>query len=131
MEQFSWPYHGISVRYPEGGTRVKLGGSYTLAVPPSSPDARILALRFKVLRWISNTDGTLNTTSDPGLNLGRLVAFYEDHLLWKEFSYPGFPGRTAENPLVVKFNRPLEIPEQKEGGYGAVEGTLIELIEVP
>lgn len=127
MAIFNFPYHKQSTEYPESGYRAKLGNSYTFTAPPIAPDTRTFTLTFATMRWFTNTDGSVNLVPAPGINLGLLYQFYEQHKLYAVFFYdhPMF-GR-----LPCRFNKPLKIPKGLTNGDGAVEAFDLEFIEAP
>jgi hypothetical protein len=127
MAIFDFPYHKFSTEYPDNGFQAKLGGSYQYSAPPSAPDQRIFKLKFKALKYFTDATGAIDQTQQPEINLARLEAFYNLYKRNLTFIYP----HPVLGELPVRFNKPLVIPEGKEGGDGAVENIEIEFIEQP
>ena len=123
---FDFPNHMVEEKYPESGTRLTLGNSYTFATPPTAPDQRIFTLTFQTMWRGLNGNGTVDVTSQPGNNMGALRDYYEDHKLYKTFQY--------QHPwlglLNVRFNQPLQMPKGKPDGRGWSEGFTVEFIEM-
>jgi hypothetical protein len=129
METFNFPYHTPSWDYPKG-TAVKFGRGYTFSVKPQGPLQRTFKLNFKGgMRWFVNLDGTINATTQPTMNMKRLVDFYEAHLTWKTFVYP----HPVFGNVLVKFDpdSPFNVPEPLSGGSGQTESFTLQLIEQP
>lgn len=132
MERFYFPYHTFSAKYPESSVRVQFGNNWTFTAKPDAPDVRQITLKFQAMKYYPPTiDGngvaTQDITTNPEINLAALEKFYQDHRLHKKFIYP----HPVYGDMVVKFQRPLEIPEGVQGGDGVVEGIEVELMEQP
>jgi hypothetical protein len=126
MATFDFPFHKFSTENPDSSFRMKLGGSYQFTAAPSSPDQRIFKLRFYALKYFM-TNGVLDKTIYPDINLARLEDFYALHKMWATFIYP----HPVYGNLSVSFNKPLVIPEGVDGGDGAVQNIEVEFIERP
>lgn len=127
MEVFAWPYHRIVTEYPESGFRVELGNSYTYTAPPPAPDQRKFTLKFQTMFYWEDGVGGIDRIRQPELNMACLEDFYNAHKLYKSFIY----SHPVYGDLVVKFNKPLHIPEGIPGGTGAVMPFEVELLEQP
>lgn len=127
LDVFDFPFHQVSVSYPERSTQVKLGGNYLFSTKPAGPAMRSFNLEFKVLYWFKNQYGAFDALMEPKLNLMQLEAFYLKHELHKDFIY----NHEIYGNVVVKFTKPLSIPTAKENGNGAVFGITLSLIEQP
>lgn len=125
MEEFSFDYHTFATAYPDSGTKVQLGNSYEATTEPVAPDQRLFQLEFPEMRYQCLANGEPDLSYEPGLNLHLLDAFYRRHKLWKSFQY----RHPAFGLVVVKFNKPLQIP--KANKYGWVRNLQIEFKEQP
>jgi len=126
METFVWSMHTQSTEYPEG-FKTKLGNSYTFASEPRAIYQRIFKLKFNALKYFTYSNGTIDRTFMPALNMGALELFYQQHEMWKDFIYP----HPVYGNVVAKFHRPLVVPEGVMGGGGVVQGFGLELEEQP
>jgi hypothetical protein len=72
-------------------------------------------------------NGSIDRSVHPEYNLALLDDFYGLHKLHATFTY----NHPVYGPLSCRFNKPLKIPEGKEGGNGVVENIEIELVEMP
>ncbi len=127
MAIFTFKNHTTATDYPDSGFRAKLGNSYQFSAPPPAPDQREFTLKFALLKWFPNPDGTMDLTKFPEINLALLDAFYNRHRTWATFVYP----HPVYGNLPCKFNKPLKIPAGILGGDGAVKDIEINLIEAP
>lgn len=123
---FDFPYHRVGTKYPTQGNNLKLGGSWDYSSKPNCPPQRVFTLDFKVLKYYGEA-GSLDLISDKEINLGVLEAFYNEHQLYKKFIYP----HPVYGELLVKFQRPLEVPMGIAGGGGAIGGVVVVLVEQP
>ena len=126
-ERFDFPYHTFRTIYPESGTRVQFGKGYVFAARPDSPVQRRFVLKMTGMQYFVGENDEIDTETMPQRNMGRLQAFYEEHELWKSFVYP----HPVLGDVLVKFNKPLDIPEGIIGGNGVLPEFEIELIEQP
>ncbi len=124
---FDFPYHTFETEYPSSGFKAQLGNSYQFDAPPSAPDQRKFTLKFKTMRILLNTDGTIDVLTSPQINMGTLDAFYNKHKMFAVFIY----HHPMYGDLPCKFNKPLKIPKGLENGGGALSDFEVELIEVP
>lgn len=127
METFDFPYFRVATKYPESTLKFQFGRSWTFAVPPHSPDQRLFVLRMDGLVWYEDENGDPDLLTNPAINLPRLVAFYETHLMWKNFIFP----HPMFGERVCKFNKPLEIPVGADGGFAVYNNIELEFIELP
>lgn len=126
MAIFDFPYHTFGTENPESSFRVAFGNSYTFSAPPSAPDQRIFTLKFPAMKYFI-TNGQLDKTREPALNLARLEEFYAAHKMHLTFTYP----HPVYGDLPCSFNKPLKIPHGTRAGNGVVENIEIELVEKP
>lgn len=126
MQTFNFPYHKQSTKYPENSFRVTFGGGYQFVSKPQHKGQRIFTLYFTGMKFYL-TNGVINNTDSPTLNMQKLIEFYEAHELYEPFTYP----HPVFGNVTVRFNTPLEIPKGYSGGTGVVEDFQIELIEQP
>ena len=127
LEDFDFPYHTFETVNPETGFRGKFGGSYLFTAVPDSPDQRTFKLGFAAMKFFTNPDNSLNSETEPAINMKRLIDFYQEHKLHKTFNY----DHPVYGVLEVKFHKPLPEPKGVIGGMGVVESFEIELIEIP
>lgn len=127
LDTFDFPYFLYETENPESGYRGSLGGSYIFTAPPDAPDARLFKLTFECMKFFTDTDGNLDTTTSPEINMKKFIDFYIDHKLYSSFNF----DHPIHGTLEVKFNKPLVEPKGIKNGNGAVESFEIELIEVP
>lgn len=128
MAEFDFDYHKTTTAYPESGTRLQLGKSYTFASEPTYPDQRVLTLHFPGMFYFCHpTTGVPDLTRNPKVNFGRLEAFYKEHRLWKDFDYT----HPIYGLLRCKFNKPLQTPKPIDNRPGELEGFTVELLEMP
>lgn len=127
METFNFPYHLENTEYPESSTRMQFGKNWTFAAAPNAPDDRVFMLTFEALKYFLDSEGQIDTTTEPLKNMGALEEFYQNHGTWKNFLYdhPRF------GVVTVKFKRPLVTPKPLPYGTGATEAFEIVLIEQP
>jgi hypothetical protein len=126
-DPFDFPFHTFSTIYPDNSTRVQLGKSYIFTSRPQGPPQRIFKLRFEGMRWFLTSEGLRDISTMPQHNLARMEDFYRGVELWKSFLW----NHPLEGTKTVRFNKPLEIPEQIKGGSGVVNPFDIELLEQP
>lgn len=128
MATFDFPLHRQRTKYPDSSVRMQFGSGYVAAAEPQAPDQRIFVLSFTGMRYITTTPTgtTLDLTSDPYKNYGKLEKFYQDHRLYTTFTYV----HPVYGSLTCRFNKPLEGPEGIPGGTGVVKDFELELIEV-
>lgn len=126
LKTFDWPYHTITINYPQRGSQVKLGGNWTYATKPNAPMMRNIQLNFAMLQWFRNEAGQLSSLVEPELNLMRLEEFYLEHELYKDFIYP----HELYGNLIVRFSQPIVIPSAM-GSDGVVPNIVVQLVEQP
>lgn len=127
METFNFAYHTVRHRRA-GGTTVQFGGGWSQGIKPQQPTQRTFVLKFQGLFYYRNpSTHEIDLTVNPTTNIMKLDAFYEQHEMWKSFIYP----HEIYGNLTVRFAKPFELPEAREGGSGMTNDFDIELIEVP
>lgn len=126
MQTFNFPYHTERTEYPESGSRIQLGGGYIFSSPPNGPDLRRFTLNFPVMFYYTDSNGDLDFTERPELNMGLMEEFYKEHKLYKTFIYP----HPKYGDTLVQFHSALKIPEGIKGGNGALKELTIELVEI-
>ena len=138
METFNFPYHGSPKEtYPNSSQVVQFGKGYRFASKPKGPDQIVFTLPFNMMQFFENVSidpgppivvtRTVNRTKMPLYNMQLLIDFYERHRLYKKFIYP-HPRR---GNVVVRFNKPLEVPATLQDGLGVTEPFTVELILEP
>lgn len=127
METFDFPYHSMRVKYPEGQV-MHFGRGYSFGTKPLLPVARTFILHFNTMRWFLDTDGiTPISSTEPQVNLLKLLEFYDTHQMWKRFVYPSqLYGNTT-----VRFGTPFETPYVVGSGQGWSKDFEIQLVEQP
>ncbi|WP_246806995.1 hypothetical protein [Ensifer sp. ENS04] len=126
METFDFPYFTWTVRYPESSTKVRFGRGYEFASKPKGPDQVTYILHFKTMKFFEASPGVVSTTIQPKINIARLEAFYNAHLLYEKFVV-NIPGK---GNLTVRFAKPLEY-KVAENGQGTVEAFTMEVLTQP
>ncbi|BCJ91776.1 hypothetical protein IZ6_25110 [Terrihabitans soli] len=127
MEEFDFPYHRVSDKYPESSVRVQFGGGYQFASEPRAPDQLTFTLRFPAMWYFTDGSGDLDKEVNLQRNMAALEAFYERHRLWKRFEYD-HPRRGV---VVVRFADPLETPDPLPNENGLVQAFEVKLIQQP
>lgn len=126
MAVFDFPYHTVETEYPDSGTQVQMGKSYTFTAPPSAPDQRKFTLNFEAMAYFL-TGGTIDAFKEPEINLARLENFYNLHKMHATFSYV----HPVYGIVPCRFAKPLKIPKGTKGGNGVVENIELQFVEVP
>ncbi|KGM36127.1 hypothetical protein [Inquilinus limosus] len=128
METFNFPRHKFRTQYPESSFRVQFGNSYTFVSKPSAPDQRLFILTFQLVKYYVNGAGQADASIvGEATNAAALDGFYARHRLYEKFIYP----HPVYGNVVVRFQKPLEIPDGIEGGDGAIENLEVQLLEHP
>lgn len=127
METFNFPYHSVEDRWPENSTKVQFGKGWEFASKPRGPAQLQFRLSFNGMLWFVDDAGSVDTTSNPTLNLYKLQEFYETHQLYEKFFYP-HPRRGNQ---IVRFRQPLIIPGTLLGKSGLVDNFEIVLTQQP
>lgn len=126
-ETFDFGFHTPSWVYPKGDA-FKFGRGYQFTIQPQDPLQRTFVLNFDAgLMWVIGDDGSIDATTEPTLNMKRLVDFYERHLTWKTFTYP----HPVFGDIHVKFDAdsPLNVPKPVTGGSGLTDSFTMQLVE--
>lgn len=126
METFNFPYHVYETIYPESSVKIQFGRGYEFATDPDGPDQVRYMLHFQLMKFFLNSDGTINRTIYPDLNMAKLIDFYETHRLSKKFLYK----HPVYGQKVVRFSQPLRY-KGLEKGSGAVEPFTLEFTLQP
>jgi hypothetical protein len=124
---WDWPFHSFETRYQANSTVVQMGRGYSFASRPTSPPQRIFSLKMEGLRYFLDNEGLPNPTRLPQHNAYRLDLFYQQVQLYTSFIYP----HPVYGNMVVRFNKPLVLPEVRPGGAGVLGPVSVELIEIP
>lgn len=127
MKTFNFPYHRVGDAYPQSSTPVQYGGGYEFASKPRGPDQIVFKLNFAAMWYFEGPPGFVDATREPERNMAALQAFYEEHRLYEKFIYP----HARRGNVVVRFKKPLEIPEGVIGGNGMLPSFTIELTLQP
>ena len=126
MATFNFPYHVLTVEYPESSARVKFGRGYEFASAPRGPDQVTYTLSFEAMFFFEDPPGTYDLTEQPVINMAVLENFYIVHKLYTPFLYP----HPVLGNLTVRFAEPLSYKIAKNG-RGRVEPFTIKLITQP
>ena len=124
---FNFPFHLREVKYPQSSNVVKLGGNWDYATAPQAPDQREITLTVPALVYYTNSDESLDYTTNPQVNLGCLEQFYQSVRQFGMFTYPD----PAYGNITVRFKTPLQIPRGEVGSQGSVKGLTVTFTEVP
>lgn len=123
-KSFDFPYHSVTHAFPEGD-QVRFGRGYSHAAEPDRPVQRMLLLRFSsllyirnpyTLGWLRGADTRVDVDENAKLNelkkrcIWALHDFYEEHMLFKKFTYQHY----VFGELVVRFAQPFEMPQVAE-----------------
>jgi len=127
METFDFPYHTVEDQYPSSSAVVQFGGGYSFASKPRGPDQITFKLNFQGMFYFTNSNGTLDGTSNPKINMKVMLDFYENHRLYEPFIY----NHPVRGPLTCRFGKPLSIPKGIAKGKGQLEAFQVELILQP
>lgn len=127
LQTFNFPYHNVGdIEYPQNTTKFDLGGGYFFAEEPVDPIARTFKIEMTGMQYYLDSNGAIDSTSNPTMNIMKLIEFYEAHGVHQEFNY----SHWAFGTLKVKFKTPLKVPKP-EGNTGIIPDFTIELQEVP
>jgi hypothetical protein len=128
MQIFNFPYHSVVDKYPESSVVVQFGRGYRFVSKPKGPDQINFILSFPAMWFFVDpvTKVVLNSP-EPKRNMQRLIEFYEAHRLYDKFIYP----HTRRGNQVVRFLRPLEVPEVEPDSYGKTTSFKLEFILEP
>lgn len=114
-------------QYPQSSTSTKFGGGYSFASYPSGPDQVIFILHFAAMRYFVNSDGTMDTTTSPRINMQVLKNLYEANRLHKTFIY----NHPIRGYVFCKFESPLQCPKVIPDANGVTEAFDVRLIMQP
>lgn len=128
MAAFDFPNHTMTTLFPKGDS-FKFGRGYEFASKPQLPLQRKFQLHFNAVRWYFNSNGTIDLTTDPANNAGRLCAFYEAHMTYTVFTY----AHPQYGTLNARFSSDdvFQIPKTREGGSGVTDSFTITVVEQP
>lgn len=126
MQTFNFPYHRSELRYPEDSAVVRFGKGYEFASRPDAPPQLRFLLHFPTMKFFVTAGGAIDRTTQPQINLAKLMDFYEAHRLYEKFIYPS----PIKGNVVVRFATPLDIVPLAGGG-GACEPFTLELTGQP
>lgn len=127
-QTFDFPYHVPRTSYPEDQT-VRFGGGYTFATKPDEKMERTFTLSFTAMKYYfdQNTNRWDDYTTNSNNNAHALEKFYIDHRMYKRFIYP----HDVLGNIVVRFKKPLEMPQGVMGGTGVLPPFEVQLVEHP
>lgn len=127
MAKFEFPYHRVETDYPESGIQVEFGNNYVFNSKPDAPDMRTFTLSFPTMLYYLDSQGQIDKSHKPEMNMAALEDFYQQHRTWKSFTYP----HPVYGDVTCRFKEPLRVPKPRKGGSGAVESFSIKLVESP
>lgn len=125
LQTFNFPFHKVSLRYPERSATARLGGGWDHVTKPLAPISKILTLHFQTMKFFE--EGESLTSLQMQYSAGHLEDFYIAHEQHREFIY----NHPRHGNLLVRFQKPLEIPKGHTGADGAIEPFQISLKELP
>lgn len=126
MDTFDFPYHVLSVEYPQSSVKLNFGQGYEFASKPKGPDQLDLILDFQLMMFYEDIPGEIDLTTNPRINMGLLEKFYQEKRLFQKFIYP----HQFWGDVVVRFKDPLKY-KVKLGGMGSVEPFSVRLTTQP
>ncbi len=124
---YNFPYYRIETKYPQSSSQATLGGNWQWAAAPQGPDQRIFTLNYDALKYYTHDDESIDSTTNPQINLYCLELFYRQVRQYQSFVFP----HPTEGNLTVKFKDPLQIPKSDTNTYGVVKGITVTLVEQP
>lgn len=127
MDTFDYPFHEVETENPESGFRGQFGNNYIFTTPPTDPDQRKFTLKFPMMMFFTDSNGTIDAGREPQFNMKHLINFYQAHKLWDTFLY----NHPVHGTLEVKFDKPLKEPAVIKNGNGATKEFEVNLIEMP
>lgn len=125
-QTFAFPYHTLEVAHPESSVTVRFGRGWSFASKPKGPNQVTYRLKFRLMKFFLNPDGSFDKVTQPAINMALLEDFYLAHQLYEPFTYP----HPALGNITVRFARPLEYSIMEEG-HGATEPFQLELLTQP
>lgn len=119
------PNSMVAQEIPPEPTKATSMNGWEFTSRPSVPYRRTFKVTISGLRWYLNEAGnSLDVTTDPTHNAGRLNNFYIDRQTWDTFT---FPHEYLGN-ITCKFQSPLVIPPGIENSNGLVPAFELTLI---
>jgi len=92
---------------------------------PNTPYRAKFRLTIGGMYWRFNQAHTsLDTTTDPQTNAGRLLAFYKQNRTWGTFTY----NHEYLGPLTVRFAEPVNIPKAMADSNGLIPDFEVTLV---
>lgn len=89
---------------------------------PFRPSYRVM---LDGLTWYQNTDGTLDLTTSPETNAGRLEQFYRGHRLHKPFLF----NHEYLGGILMRFSTPVSVPMGLIQSGGLIDRFEINMIQ--
>ena len=123
------PFHAsffdVEIDTEEDTLVAPLGNNYEMVFKRAKKPLRTLKLTVQGLKYLINSDGYLDISTNPAQNMMLLELFYLKHRLRDRFifSYMG-------EDIPVRFKEPLKIPKV-EGNTGVLGSIELMLIETP
>ena len=109
---------------PEQGNAVSMNG-WEFTSKPSVPYRRKFKLTVSGMRWIMNsTQDALDVATNPTLNAGRLLQFWQDNLMWDTFTY----DHEYLGTITCRFAAPVSVPKAIPNSNGLVPDFDITLV---
>lgn len=123
------PFHAsffdVEIDTEEDTLVAPLGNNYEMVFKRAKKPLRTFKLSVQGLKYLINSDGYLDISTNPAQNMMLLELFYLKHRLRDRFifSYMG-------EDIPVRFKEPLKIPKV-EGNTGVLGSIELMLIETP
>jgi hypothetical protein len=107
---------------PEEAAATSMNG-WEFTAKPSTPYRRKFKLTISGMRWRMGGAG-LDVTTDPTMNAGRLLQFYQARRKWDTFTY----NHEYLGTITCRFSEPLAIPKAIPNSNGLIPDFEVILI---
>lgn len=117
METFNFGYMTMEgVDYQDNGTVVEFGSNYIATGRPTAPPRRTHRIILQGMRYITDSEGLLDVSTNAQFNIKALEAFYEAHERWDSFQLQSL----AHGLIVCKFKESFKLPPALPGANGLI-----------
>lgn len=120
------PAHNVPETLPRDGwvTSMSLNG-WQFSARPTTPYQRRFKVRLNSMQWYENEDGTFDKVTNYDNNARALEAFYEEHEMWKPFTFV----HQHYGNLTCRFAAPVVVPAGEQNGGGFIKAVEVMLIQ--